>query len=315
MHCAKECAMTVDQTHARTGVVFNYQRFSLNDGPGIRTVVFLKGCQLHCPWCSNPESQHVQPEPFYLAERCLHCGACAEICPQHAIRMVPDGDNVIDRSRCTGCGKCAEACACDAMRMMGKEQRVQTVLEQVLKDEACYRTSGGGVTLSGGEPLGQGSFAVEILRACKEHGVHTAVETTGFVPLETIQAAAPYVDCFLYDVKHLDAQVHRQTVGTDNARILDNLSWLMAHGANVIARLPMIPGFNTDDAYLSRLKLFLERSGVKEVHVLPYHIFGEGKYRSLDRAYQMQIAPMREDEAQRIRNKLASDCYQIKIHG
>ena len=297
-----------------TGNIFEIKRMAVHDGPGIRTTVFFKGCSLKCLWCHNPEGISPRPQLNFLMHKCIGCRACESVCPIGAHRFEGETHR-IDRAACRACGKCVAVCPADAIGIYGKTVTTEELIPVLLADKDFYDCSCGGVTLSGGECLCQAEFCAELLKVLKKEGVHTAVDTCGNVPTKAFDQVLDDTDLFLYDVKHLDAQVHRQTVGTDNARILDNLSWLMAHGANVIARLPMIPGFNTDDAYLSRLKLFLERSGVKEVHVLPYHIFGEGKYRSLDRAYQMQIAPMREDEAQQIRNKLASDCYQIKIHG
>ena len=225
------------------------------------------------------------------------------------------GYTAIDRSLCIGCGICAEACSSGALCITGEHISAEEVIRTVLKDAACYRHGNGGVTLSGGEPLTQPAFAGEILSGCKFHGLHTAVETTGCADISALQEILPRTDLFLFDLKHLDPGIHRDTVHMENSRILYHFRWLIRHGARVTARIPLIPGFNTDAAYLAELRAFLEESTVTEVHLLPYHIYGEGKYASLGRSYSMSISPMSEEEASRIAQLLQSQYYHLKLHG
>lgn len=266
------------------GRVFDVQRFSLHDGPGIRTVVFLKGCPLRCTWCANPESQRAEPEIAWFAVRCIGCGRCVEACPRGAVRAV--GDSVVtDRLLCTACGACAAACARGARRLMGREMSVAEVMDQARRDAVFFRRSGGGVTFSGGEPFQQAAFLLECLRCSRRWGYHTALETCGQAHWEDLHAAAEFTDLFLYDVKHLDAARHRDLTGRGNELILGNLERLLELGATVTLRVPVVPGGTDDAGNLEALSGFVARHPrIRRVELLPYHRLGLHKYAALDMA-------------------------------
>ncbi len=268
-----------------SGRVFDVQRFSLHDGPGIRTVVFLKGCPLRCDWCANPESQRAEPEIAWFVGQCALCGRCAETCPREAIR-VDEGRVLTDRRLCTACGECAAACARGARRLMGRDVAVAEVMAEVRRDAVFYRRSGGGVTFSGGEPLAQPEFLLECLRRCRRWGYHTAVETCGQARWEDLRAAAESTDLFLYDLKHLDSARHRELTGQGNEMVLRNLEQLLGLGAAVTVRVPVVPGANDDRESLSALAGFVARHrGIRKVELLPYHPLGLHKYEALDVAW------------------------------
>lgn len=301
--------------NATTGTVFDIQRFSLNDGPGIRSVVFLKGCPLRCPWCSNPESQEVKPQPLFHADRCLSCGACLQACPNHAIGRAADGSRQLLKASCAGCGTCAEVCVSEAVRLSGKPMTARQVVDAVLKDDLVYRDSGGGVTLSGGEPLMQGSFATELLHLFHLHGLHTAVETTGFVSREILEQALPHIDLFLYDIKHMDPATHKQVIGVSNTEILQNLMWLREQNAQVILRHPLIPGFNQSSSHLEQVCRLAEQLEINDLHILPYHIYGEGKYALLDRPYTMDVPALTDAEVEALLAETDLHGRTIRLHG
>ena len=250
------------------GRVFDIQRFSIYDGPGIRTAVFFKGCPLRCAWCHNPESQRPSPELLFYAHKCVGCGKCAALC---ANTHTP---------ACTGCGRCVSVCVHGAREISGYTVSARDALQTVLRDKAFYRTSGGGVTLTGGEPLCQPDFARELLRLCRENGVDTAMETCGYAPWETLEGLLPLLDHVYYDIKGIDPALHRRNTGVSNERILRNAERLKATGADVTFRMPYIPGFN--DGELSAVKAF---AGDFPLQLMPYHATGEGKYAALGRAY------------------------------
>lgn len=272
-----------------SGLVFNIQKFSLNDGPGIRTVVFLKGCPLRCKWCSNPESQCPALQPVWEADKCLSCGACAAACGHGALEM-RNGAPVIDRGRCRGCLSCAAACPARAVRAEGERKTAEEVFGQCAQDIDFYEESGGGVTLSGGEPLMQPGFAGELLRLLKERGIHTAIETAGFVSGKIFAEILPSADLFLFDMKHWDAQRHIEGTGVSNIPVLRNMTRAVRAGKEVLPRIPVIPGYNdalTDAAGFARR---LREAGAARAQLLPFHQFGENKYAMLSMPYAYEGA-------------------------
>lgn len=268
----------------KEGIIFAIQRFSIHDGPGIRTLVFFKGCNLRCMWCSNPESQNFNPELFFHPEKCTGCLACVDVCPCNAIRR-EDGQLVFQRDLCQNCGSCTLACSTKAREMKGRKMTVQEVIEEVKKDEDFYVNSGGGVTLGGGDPLTNPEFAESILIECKKAGIHTALETAGHVSWSAFEKVLPYTDLFLYDLKHMDPGIHKEYIGVDNSVILSNLEKLAGSTTKIIVRTPIIPDFNDQDAEILKIALFISKLNISELHLLPYHRYGEDKYRFLGHKY------------------------------
>ena len=272
------------------GVIFNIQKFSLNDGPGIRTVIFFKGCPLRCPWCANPESQEPQVQILWDKQKCVGCHTCVESCPSSAIRDI-DSNIVIDHRRCSGSSTCSENCTCvekcpaHALKVEGELKSVDEIVRVVMQDEPFYEESGGGVTLSGGEAAMQPDFAIALLKVLKERKVHTAMETTGFASKDVFQRILPYLDLLLYDIKHWDEEKHQKSTKVSNLPILANMKYAIDQGKEVLPRLPVIPGFNNsiEDAlgFVGRLK----EVGAKRVQLLPFHQFGENKYQMLGKEY------------------------------
>lgn len=265
------------------GIIFDIQRYSIHDGPGIRTNVFFKGCNLKCKWCHNPESQSAVPELMTYAEKCVGCGRCEAV-----RKSVCQCEGA---KKCTGCGKCAQACEHGALEIVGKRVSEQYVLDAVLKDKKFYITSGGGVTLSGGEPLLQADFALAILKGLKESGIHTAVETAGNVPLEVIKKVLPYVDLFLYDIKGIDEEKHRENTGVSNKRILENAEYIKGKTA-VLFRMPVVPCYNM--AEVQAVKGF---AGAHPLELLAYHTIGKAKYNATGRGEEfIEAVPPTEEE-------------------
>ena len=277
-------------------VVFNIQRFCISDGPGIRTSVFVKGCPLRCLWCHNPESQSASPVLSFTEHLCVGCGECLRVCQNH---LFEDGKHRIDRNACTACGKCADVCG-GALEVMGKEMTAQEALHVVLRDRDFYETSGGGLTVTGGEPLAHPAFTLELLQLAKQNGLHTCIETCGYAPWETIESLIPYVDLFLWDVKETDPELHRQFTGVSSERILENLRRLDEAGAKTVLRCPLIPGCNARDEHLSGIAdLANSLHNVQEINVEPYHPLGKSKSEAIGQSYAMGDLPMPEDETVR----------------
>lgn len=268
-----------------TGTVFDIKRFSIHDGPGIRTTVFFKGCPLRCAWCHNPESQNREREQIFRANRCIGCRACLATCTQTAIYWNGNGP-VTDGEKCTLCGACVETCYAEAREIVGKEMTVAQVMEEIERDVAFYDQSGGGVTFSGGEPLMQPRFLLALLRACREKEMHTAVDTCGYVAPETLDPIREYVDLFLYDLKLLDAALHREFTGVSNERILANLTALSERGHHIVLRVPIIPGINDDPESISQIGAFAATlPQAHPIDLLPYHHTALDKYERLERTY------------------------------
>lgn len=266
------------------GIIFNIQKFSIHDGPGIRTTVFLKGCPLKCQWCSNPESQNKNIQILYNHQTCLHCLRCVQTCPQHAISN-QNGHIHVDFKQCIGCLQCVLQCPSQSLSYEGKYQEVDEIVRICKQDLPFYEESHGGVTISGGEGMGQPEFVEALIKALKKEDIHVAIETTGYIPEETFQHLATLFDLLLFDVKHYDSQQHFLKTGVHNELIIKNLTWAFQHGIDILPRIPVIPDFNhtLDDAKgLARL---LKQIGLKRVQLLPFHQFGEKKYEMLNQEY------------------------------
>jgi pyruvate formate lyase activating enzyme len=249
----------------------------IDDGPGLRTVVFLKGCRLDCPWCHNPEGIGRRPEMMVSADRCLGCHACSEVCPIEGNGAAPAGE-VWDREQCVGCGSCVETCPADARELAGREYEVGELVDLLERDKVFFDASGGGVTFSGGEPLAQPEFLAACLRECRSRGLHTVVDTCGFAPRETVLEIARVADLVLYDLKHMDPHRHLQQTGAGNDAILENLRALSACDAALWIRIPLVPGFNDEPANIEATGAFLETLPRRHpVFVLPYHGTADGK--------------------------------------
>ncbi len=267
------------------GIVFNIQRFSINDGPGIRTTVFLKGCRLRCLWCHNPESLNPQPELIYHERECIGCRRCVEVCPQEVHRFVEDR-HLLARDLCQQCGLCTKECPTGSLELVGREYTVKEVFDEIMRDEIFYRNSGGGITLSGGEPTFQVEFAIKLLKKCKEKVLSTAVDTCGYTPWSVLKRLLPFTDLFLYDLKHLDPQKHKEYTGVFNDLILENARRLSFNGAKMEIRVPVIPGYNDSEDNIRMIGKFVDELSKKEkVKFVPYHHFAGSKYRQLGKTY------------------------------
>lgn len=278
------------------GLIFDVQRYSIHDGPGIRTTVFFKGCPLRCWWCHNPEGIDSGKELMYFEYKCMHCGSCAHVCPMGAIEF--DGIPIIRRSMCIACGSCSAACPSDALKLIGKEYTVGELMKEIERDVLYFDNSGGGITFSGGEPLYQHEFLLEVLKECKKIDIHRTLDTSGFAPQEVLASVVDYVDLFLYDLKLIDEKEHIKYTGVSNAQIKENLRFLVDYGRakDVIIRFPVIPEItDTADNVEALAEFISSMKGLKEIDLLPFHDISE-KYNRLDKDYKMTVhkSPSRE---------------------
>jgi pyruvate formate lyase activating enzyme len=295
---------------ADTGMVFHIQRFSLHDGPGIRTTVFLKGCALECFWCHNPEGRHAYPEVRYFSDRCIACGSCVAACP-HAAHTLEAGVHTFLRERCEGSGACVETCFSEALQMNGRVMTVAGVIDEVIADRPFYESSGGGVTLSGGEPTLDSAFALSILRACKARGLHTAVETCGECPWTALASLLPATDLVMMDLKAMSDERHRKSTGKGNGRILANARRLACTGIPLVFRTPVVRGVNDSGEEIGKIAAFVaELAAMRRAargngavppairyELLMFHKLGSDKYRSLGRVYRASaLEPLPKEE-------------------
>jgi len=294
------------------GLIFNIQRFSIHDGPGIRTTVFMKGCPLQCQWCSNPESQQASPEILTLDRNCIKCGKCVEACPQDAITMTESGRS-IDRNKCDRCLECALVCPAEAIQIVGKYMRIDEVISEVVKDRIFYQNSGGGVTVSGGEPLLQWEFVRELLRKCKARNLHTVLDTSGYAPWKVIEEVLRYTDLVLYDVKLLDSARHQAATGVTNEIILANAA-KVARSKRTWLRYAVIPGFNDSESCTREIAAFASSLPFEKVSLLPYHAMATQKYERLGREYTCEgISPPTSEHLKQIAQIFESSGVNITI--
>lgn len=298
----------------KKGFIFDLQRYSIHDGPGIRTLIFFKGCRLRCQWCSNPESWHTYPQILYDESACVQCGACIEVCPHQAISR--EGKQIVtDRNICQGCGGCVDVCYYGARRIAGKYMSVDELVREIEKDTIFYRNSNGGITLSGGEVLMQADFAARLLKACKKDGFHTAIETCGLGKFSEIEKLLPYLDLVLYDLKHLDDEKHREQTGTSNAEILSNFKTLVGKNVPVVPRLPIIPGLNDSPKDLENVCALLNELGLKKFDILSYHRLGMSKYAELGYDYTLKkLTPFSSGQLDEIMEFFESRGFEVNLH-
>lgn len=271
----------------KKGVVFNIQKFSINDGPGIRTNVFLKGCPLSCIWCHNPESNSSETEIFYDAKKCISCGRCAMVCENNCHEFA-EGIHSFNRNKCTVCKKCAEECVTEALEAVGKEATVEEIMAEVLKDKIFYENSEGGMTVSGGEPMFQFEFTYELLKTAKKEGLHTCMETCGFAKPEHYEKIKDFVDIFLFDYKATDPKKHKEYTGADNELILNNLHMLDESGSKIVLRCPIIPSLNdTEEHFCGIANIANSLKNILEINIEPYHPLGKGKAEMLEKEYKL----------------------------
>ncbi|MBA7639467.1 4-hydroxyphenylacetate decarboxylase activating enzyme [subsurface metagenome] len=297
----------------KTGIIFNIQKFSVHDGPGIRTTVFMKGCSLQCRWCSNAESMSPEPELGVIRERCNNCGKCLKVCPEEAIRFDDDGVIQFNRDKCSACGECVAVCSPGALTIYGKQVTVEDVFKEVIRDKSFYESSGGGITVSGGEPLRQADFVAALLQRCRQAGISTCLDTCGYATPDKLKKVLAFTDYVLYDIKHMDADRHRQFTGLPNDLILNNAKVVVASGIPMLCRIPLIKSVNDTRRNITETAQFLKMLGNGiAVEILPYHRLGIGKYQTLDKPYPGEAftppSPEEIESARRIFEEYGVPC-------
>lgn len=295
----------------QTPLIFDIKRYAINDGPGIRIVIFLKGCNLNCAWCHNPESISAQQERMYAPAKCIRCGTCVEACTKKAITLTPEGI-VTDTELCKLCGTCAEVCPTKAIEMSGKAATVAEVMAEIEKEQVFFDQSGGGVTFSGGEPMLHHEFLIQLLDECGRRKIHRAVDTAGLVNTGILLEVAKRTDLFLYDLKMMDSEKHRKWIGVPNEKILENLKVLAETGANIIIRIPLIGGVNDDLENMTETARFVyELSGEKKVvNLLPYHKIAQTKYQKLGRPADFHLL---EEPSKEVQTRAVSIFKQLGL--
>jgi pyruvate formate lyase activating enzyme len=296
------------ETAAVRRLVLSVTRMTVHNGPGIRTVILVKGCPLHCIWCSTPESQKAVPEMAVYPGKCIHCDCCVPVCPSGAIRLTDDSLS-LDRSLCDGCGNCAGVCHTEALKLLGQEMTVRELVDEAKRDSVVYKHSGGGVTVSGGEPLLDTDFILALLRELKEAEINVGIDTCGYVPWENIEPVLSYTDFLLWDLKIMDEEKHREYTGVSNRLILDNMRSVSERGTPIYIRIPVIPGYNDSEENLRAVCEFARGlPSLVEIDLLPLHHLGKARYASLDREYPIDGIPLIPDEVLRETKLLVESC-------
>lgn len=297
-----------------TANIFNIQKFSVHDGPGIRTTVFFKGCPLKCLWCHNPESQNINTQILYDKDKCVLCGTCEKICHKKAIKI--ENNKLTTDESCDCCGQCVIYCIQGARQIAGKVYTVDDVMKEVLKDRVFYEKSSGGVTLSGGEPLIHIDFVEELLKKLKDNNIHTAVDTCGAVSFENLKRAAKYTDVFLYDIKLMDDEKHVEFIGMSNKLILENIRKLSEIHNNINLRMPIIEGVNGDEEHIIKTIEFIEGLNISKVNLLPYHDIAKHKYKKLGKVYEDdRMSKPSDEKMQKFKEMFENKGYKAKIGG
>lgn len=309
------CLLNELGSAVKQGTVFDIQKYSIHDGPGIRTTVFLKGCPLTCSWCANPESQKTSPQIGFKRRLCTSCGTCIATCTREAIREDDEFGRVIDYESCDLCLRCVNACPNGALETIGRLMDAASVVEEVCQDSVFYRRSGGGVTIGGGEPYDQPDFLLELVRSLRDEGLHVAVDTTGCARWQDIEATLPFVDLFLYDLKAVDERLHFELTGVSNRLILDNLRSLVERGKAVCVRVPVVPGYTDTPSNILAIGEYLAELGSSvTVTLLPYHKLGIGKYGRLGMKYSLgELEPPTAERLATVREALERSAEGIPI--
>lgn len=311
---------TVSRNDATTrrAMIFNIQKYSLYDGPGTRTIVFFKGCPLRCKWCSNPEGLDRRYNVMYKRNYCIDCGACVAVCPEK-IHIMENGEHKVRRDiDCTGCRKCVAVCPKSALDISGEFKEVTELFEIIKEDESFYETSGGGVTLSGGECTNQPEAAKSLLKACRDYGIHTAIETCGYTNPEKMLEISEYVNLFLFDLKHMDPKKHNELTGVSNEIILHNLEELIKRRKKVIVRMPLLKGINDSQEEIRNISEFLKRfrgyENFEGIHLLPYHKLGVNKYKQLDLEYKIEGDPsLKKEDLDAIESMIKNENLLVRV--
>jgi pyruvate formate lyase activating enzyme len=299
------------------GLISNIQKYSTKDGPGNRNTVFLKGCSLNCQWCSNPELIRPHPELLYTRAKCISCGLCIDVCPHDAISYDDDDLIVVDREKCVGAGECVEVCPEDALELVGKEISVDELASELMKDDVFYKTSGGGVTFSGGEPLCQPGFVRKAAHELKRQGIHTALDTAGSVPWSDFEEVLKEIDLVLYDLKTMDRDLHKEVTGHDNDLVLENARKLAKQNIPIHMRLVVIPEVNDSmEDLTARMEFITSLENVEQIDLLPYHRYGVGKYERFGMDYPLgDIEEYSDEQVEEMRAHIAQFGIPVKVGG
>ncbi|MEW8957098.1 trans-4-hydroxy-L-proline dehydratase activase [Clostridium sp.] len=297
-------------------IIFNIQKYSIHDGPGIRSTVFFKGCPLKCKWCHNPESQSFKREIMFYKDRCIGCNYCVNACKNEALYL--NEENIVfNKDKCIECGECCEACPTNARDFVGKNMTLDEVFNEILKDKIFYDESKGGVTFSGGEPLSQGKELKDIIEKCKERKIHVTLDTSGYASEEILREVCEDVDLILYDLKVIDNEKHKEYIGVDNKIILENLKILVKLNKRIFIRIPLIPGVNSNKSDIEDyIKFLKDTGGIEEIDILPYHNISSEKYNRLDKEYELNHVKVPEEEMlSSIKEAFEIQGFKVKIGG